>query len=180
MQRQRLWEVLTVACAGSDRVVLCMEGGSSELPDMCLEQCCSVSLHFLELLVKRWIRTQGQSTAGSGHSLGLSLPQTGPGFRLSWRPWFNRALSMVGIRDESERVSWAWSGVWVRPQSRTTVGAQSSVRAQFTAAIGFGLELGLRLSLGLGSESDWGSFSAGSLAFVSAGAQDATHRGGVC
>ena len=106
--------------------------------DVCLGQCCSVLLYFLGLLVKCWVRIKAQSIVGVRAQ---SWAKSGPGLRLSLRPWLYRAQSMVGIRDQTGTMSraWfianvrAWSGVRVRPQSWTTVGVQSRVIAQFVA-----------------------------------------------
>lgn len=47
------------------------------MSDLCVGQCCCVSLHFLELLVKCWVRVRAHEGPGSGLSLllgsGLSL-----------------------------------------------------------------------------------------------------------
>lgn len=55
--------------------------------------------------MKCWVRIKAQSIVGV---MAQSWAKSGPGLRLSLRPWLYRAQSMVGIRDQTGTMSRAW------------------------------------------------------------------------
>lgn len=128
---------------------------SSEPSDLCLEQCCSVLLYFLELLVKYCVRSELREGPGSGlslllgsrHRMGLRSGSVWSWVRLNLRLWLQWAQSMVGVRAQSGTMCSPiirGPGLGLLLMSRTGLESGSKFSLESGSGLSVGLQLGLK------------------------------------